>query len=78
MIHTYKVHGDINADPGKFFSLAGGKTRGHPFKLQKVPATTRVRRLAFASHIVKDWNGLPTEVVCVPPLNTFKAGLDAH
>ena len=79
MIHTYKLfHGEVDADPGKFFSLAGGITRGHPFKLQKFPATTRVRRLAFASRIVNDWNGLPAKVVCAPSLNAFKARLDAH
>ena len=78
MIHTYKLfHGEVDADPGKF-SLAGGITGGHTFKLQKFPATTRVRRLAFASRIVNDLNGLPAEAVCAPSLKAFKARLDAH
>ena len=45
---------------------------------KKYSATTRVRRFAFASRIVNDWNGLPSDVVCAPSLNAFKARLDEH
>ena len=79
MIFTYQLfHGGIDADPGSVFTLADGITRGHPFKLQKLPATTRVRRSVFAIRVVNDWNGLPTEVVCAPSVNCFKSRLDAH
>ena len=79
MIHTYQLfHGGTDTDPSSFFALAVGSTRGHPFKLQKHSATTRVRRLAYASRVVNDWNSLPSAVVCVPSLNTFKARLDEH
>ena len=65
MIQTYQVfHGGIDLDPSAFFTRAVGTTRGHPYKLQKHPATSRVRRLSFASRVVNDWNGLPSEVVC--------------
>ena len=79
MIQAYQLfHGGVDVDPGSFFTLAVGSTRGHPFKLKKYSATTRVRRFAFASRIVNDWNGLPSDVVCAPSLNAFKARLDEH
>ena len=79
MIHTYQLlHGGVDADPNTFIALADGTTRGHPLKLHKFPAATRVRRVAFAARIVNDWNGLPAEVACAPSLNAFKARLDAH
>ena len=79
MIFTYQLfHGGVDMNPSTFFTLADGPTRGHPFKLRKAPATTRVRRFAFATRIVNDWNGLPSEVVCAPSINAFKARLDAH
>ena len=79
MIYVYQLfHGGIDADPQKFFTLATGSTRGHPFKLLKPTASTRVRRLAFATRTVNDWNSLPAEVVCSPSLNVFKARLDEH
>ena len=48
------------------------------FQLHKHPAKTRFRRLVVASRIVNDWNGFPSEVVCAPSPNAFKAKLDEH
>ena len=79
MIYTYQLfHGGIDADPRSFFTLAESSTRGHPFKIHKCPAVSRVRRSSFAIRIVNDWNSLPTEVVCAPSVNAFKARLDVH
>ena len=79
MICTYQLfHGGIDADPRSFFTLAEGYTRGHPFKIQKSPAVSRVRRSSFAIRVVNDWNSLPAEVVCAPSVNAFKARLDVH
>ena len=79
MIFTYQLfHNGVDADPSKFFTLADSTTRGHPFKLRKSLAATRVRRFSFASRIINDWNSLPSEVVCAPSLDSFKSRLDAH
>ena len=79
MIYTYQLfHGGIDIDPSSFFTLAESSTRGHPFKIHKCPAVSRVRRSSFAIRIVNDWNSLPTEVVCAPSVNAFKARLDVH
>ena len=80
MIYTYHMfNGSVDMDPTHFFMLATDvTTRGHPYKLRKPSASCRARRSAFAIRIVNDWNGLPSEVVCSPTVNTFKARLDAH
>ena len=80
MIHAYQMfRGGVDADPSHFFLLPTETiTRGHPYKISKPSAVCRVRRSAFATRIVDDWNGLPAEVVCSPNVNTFKARLDAH
>ena len=79
MILTYQIfHGGIDVHPSEFLTLAKGATRGHPYKLVKPAATTRVRRHAFAVRVVNDWNSLPSHVVCAPSLNAFKARLDKH
>ena len=80
MIQAYQMfRGGVDMDPSDFFSLPSESiTRGHPYKISKPSAICRVRRSAFATRIVDDWNGLPTEVACSPNVSTFKAHLDAH
>ena len=80
MIAVYQLlHGGVDLDPDVFVSLAtDGTTRGHPWKLRKPRAETRIRRSAFAVRVVNDWNSLPAPVVAANTLNTFKSKLDAH
>ena len=35
-----------------------------------------VRRYSFSQRVVNDWNSLPTEVVQVPDVESFKTKLD--
>ena len=80
MIRVYQIlHSGVDLDPNFFFQRdRNSRTRGHPYKLVKPRAATRVRRNAFAIRIINDWNSLPTEVVSAPSTNTFKARLDSH
>lgn len=80
MITTYQLlHGGVDVNPEKFFTpAADGPTRGHPWKLRKPRAKTRVRRCALGIRIINDWNALPTSVVAADTLNSFKSRLDAH
>ena len=80
MIFTYQIlHGGVDGIPTDFLKLASDtSTRGHPLKLLKWAAQSRVRRSALAIRVVNDWNSLPSEVVCSPTVNSFKASLDAH
>ena len=80
MIFTYQMfHGGVDVEVTDLFRPAvGAVTRGHPYKLHKPEAVSRLRRSAFAVRAVNAWNGLPAEVVCAPTVNSFKARLDAH
>jgi len=51
---------------------------GHPWKLAKPRAVTRVRRQVFSTRTGNDWSGLPLGVVDSATINQFKARLDAH
>ena len=80
MIAIYQIlRGDINVQPDQFFEhVELATTRGHPMKLRKPQATSRVRRNALAVRAINDWNSLPPSVVLSASLNQFKARLDKH
>ena len=80
MILTYQIfHAGIDIHPEIFFDRATGSiTIGHQWKLKKPRSESRIRRNAFATRIVNDWNSLPTSIVNSPSLNSFKANLDHH
>ena len=80
MIAIYQLfNGGLDLEPEQFFTVAGTtSTRGHPLKLQKPQATTRVRRNTLAVRAINNWNSLPRHVVMSLSINQFKANLDKH
>ena len=80
MIAIYQLlHGKLDLDPHIFFDEAFARdTRGHPWKLAKPRAITRIRRNAFSVRVINDWNSLPPAVVNADTLNQFKNRLDSH
>ena len=69
----------VDIDSSKLLAVnTGGHTRGHPLRLYKPHASSRVRRNAFAVRVINDWNGLPADVVDAPTMHTFKKRLDSH
>lgn len=80
MIQVFQLlHGGVDMNPDKFLTPAvDGRTRGHPWKLNKPRAVTRVRRNAFSTRIVNEWNALPAAVVGAVSINQFKSRLDKH
>ena len=79
MILVYQLlNAGVDVHPGIFFEKATSSTRGHKWKLKKPRAESRIRRNAFATRVVNDWNSLPHSVVESHSLNSFKSNLDAH
>ena len=81
MIEAYKLTHELYqlAPPG-IIKLASGRTatRGHPYKMQVTTASTNLGLNKFSRRIVKEWNNLPSAVVCAKSLNSFKSSLDVH
>ena len=80
MIFLFQMlHSELNLDPAVFFTpTVKATTRGHPWKMNKPQAITRIRRNAFAVRVVNDWNTLPSRVVTSSTVNQFKGRLDSH
>ena len=73
------LHGGLDLDPQDFFNTTLARdTRGHPWRLVKPRAVSRIRRNAFSIRVVNDWNSLPPEVVPSETVNQFKNRLDSH
>ena len=79
MITVYQLpHGGLELDPRYFFDTAATReTRGHPWKLMKPRAVSRIRRNAFSIRVINDWNSLPAAVVSLDSLNQFKSRCDS-
>jgi len=80
MIVVYNMmHGRICLRREEFFSDPPADfTRGHPLKVAKPRAHSRVRRNHLGIRAVDDWNSLPEVVVCAPSVDSFKRRLDDH
>ena len=67
----YRKEGD------RFFSrICGNRTRGNDFKLRKGRFMLDTRKKSFTARVVRHWKRLPSVVVDVPSLETFREGLD--
>ena len=80
MILVYHVlHGRFNLPQEAFFTKSTlQSTRGHPLKLAKPHAQTRVRKNHWSIKVVNDWNSLPDDIVMAETLNEFKNKIDKH
>jgi hypothetical protein len=47
-------------------------TRGHPFKLQKIPCSIGVTKYFLTNRLHDVWNNLPISVVTAETVNSFK------
>ena len=80
MISVYQLlHEGMALSPNEFLTRnESDRTRGHRWKLSKPQAKKLVRRNAFSTRIINDWNSLPDSVVSAASVNQFKARLDKH
>ena len=80
MVTMFNVmHGRVDLSKDDLFQPPPStRTRGHPMKVAKLPAVSRVRRNCFSARAVSDWNALPERIACAPSVNAFKSRLDKH
>ena len=80
MIAMYNImHGRVGLRREDFFDEPrAAHTRGHPLKVAKPQAASRVRSNHFSIRTVNDWNSLPGDVACAPSVEAFKNRLDKH
>ena len=80
LIEAFKILNDFtNVQMGTAFNLNTTQfTRGHSFKLVKSRCNLELRRHFFTNRVVNQWNSLPSYVVCVPTVNSFKSKLDNY
>jgi hypothetical protein len=78
MIQGYKIlHNIDRIDSDKFFTQAHYKgTRGHSKNLYKLKCKADLRKNAFSSRTLYDWNSLTEDIVSADSIDTFKFKMD--
>jgi hypothetical protein len=79
MLMMYRLMvGDSRALGELLFQRSATGLRGHPHKVFKPRAHTRVRANFFTCRVVKDWNDLPSSAACARNTDALKVALDKH
>ena len=64
LIEVYKIFIGLNKlDPGRFFDVVDGATRGHSLKLFKRRVRLDVGKYKFGNRVCDEWNGLADDRV---------------
>ena len=78
LIEMYKICNDLY-DPvttGSLFSFNTSHTRNNGLKVEKLRCNNNAYKYFFTNRVVGLWNGLPSEVVRAPSVNSFKNHVD--
>ena len=77
MIMVYKVLNGYELSLEYLFAVDNNSiTRGHNFKMKKVPLKTTIHQHFFSNRVVNNWNSFPFDVVNATSINSFKDKLD--
>ena len=77
MVMVYKVLNGYDPSLEHLFAVDDNSiTRGHNFKLKKLPFKTTMRLHFFNNCVVNNWNNLPFDIVNATSINSFKNKLD--
>jgi hypothetical protein len=77
----YKITNDlISINKSKYLKLATEtRTRGtHTFKYYVEHATKDVFKYSYFPRTVREWNGLPSDIVTAKSIHSFKIKLNDH
>ena len=80
LIFLFKLlHDYFNLDHSNFFTLSHNtQTRGHAYKLLKLPAHHLCRVTYFGTRAINDWNNFTSDIVGISSLNNFKSAIDNY
>ena len=75
IILLFKIIYDLIDIPAWQLNPSNARTRGHDMRLRQIPAKQNYYRYSFLPQTIEYWNKLPSDVIKLRDLDTFKTSL---